>query len=241
MKCKGLAATVAVLLMGGTAQAIDIPGTGLTVSGSATAVSDYRFRGVSNSGKDPALQLDLSVSHDSGIYVGAWGSTIDLYDDDVTTGFKGGSDIEIDYYLGWTGDIAPGLTFDANVTYYSFPGVTGPTNYFEMLSAIEFSLGPVGAKLGGAYAPDQKATPEASKYLFGEISGDIPMGVTLTGHMGRQFSGFDFGGRTRYWEWSFGAARSFGPFNVGLSYVDTNLPKGVGGGATLLGSLGVGF
>lgn len=241
MKCKVLAMGVAGLLASSAAHAVDLSGTGLSISGSATGVSDYRFRGISNSNKNPALQLDLSVSHDSGVYAGLWGSTIDLYDDDVTTGFKGGSDVELDYYLGWSGDIAPGLTFDANVTRYTYPGVTGPTNYFELMSSLEFSLGPVGAKIGGAYFPNQKATPEAGKYLYGEISGEIPLGVTLTGHLGRQLSGFDYAGRDKYWEWSLGASRSFGPVNVGLSYVDTDLPKGVGAGATVVGSLGIGF
>lgn len=241
MKCRVMIAALASAIACAGAHAAEIPGTGLTVSGSATVVSDYRFRGVSNSGKDPALQLDLSVSHDSGVYAGAWGTNIDLYDDDVTSGFDGGKDIELDYYLGWAGDIAPGLTLDANVTYYTYPGVTGPTNYFEIISSLDFKLGPLGAKLGGGYIPDQKAIPETGKYLFAEVSGDIPLGVTLTGHLGRQFSGFDYDGRARYWEWSLGASRSIGPFNLGLSYIDTDLPKGYGAGATVVGSIGVGF
>jgi uncharacterized protein (TIGR02001 family) len=93
------------------------PGTGLSLSGSATLVSDYRFRGVSQSGKDPALQLDLSLAHTSGLYVSAWASTIDLYDDDPANGFDGGKDIEIDAIAGWSGDVAPGLSADVNVTY----------------------------------------------------------------------------------------------------------------------------
>jgi uncharacterized protein (TIGR02001 family) len=45
------------------------------VSVTLTAVSDYRFRGVSLSDKDPAFQPGITVSHESGIYVGAWAST----------------------------------------------------------------------------------------------------------------------------------------------------------------------
>ncbi|HEY7740572.1 MAG TPA: TorF family putative porin, partial [Steroidobacteraceae bacterium] len=47
------------------------------VSYTVTAVSDYDFRGVSLSAKDPALQASIDYAHDSGFYAGAWASNID--------------------------------------------------------------------------------------------------------------------------------------------------------------------
>lgn len=52
------------------------PPSAITVSGSATIVSDYRFRGVSQSDKDLAVQAGITVTHESGLYVGAWGSNL---------------------------------------------------------------------------------------------------------------------------------------------------------------------
>jgi hypothetical protein len=48
----------------------------ITISGGIAVVSDYRFRGVSLSDKDFAIQPTLTISHESGFYVGVWGSTI---------------------------------------------------------------------------------------------------------------------------------------------------------------------
>lgn len=47
-----------------------------TVSGGATLVSDYRFRGVSQSDEDLAVQGTITISHESGLYVGTWGSNL---------------------------------------------------------------------------------------------------------------------------------------------------------------------
>ncbi|MBT5186001.1 MAG: hypothetical protein HOM01_04285, partial [Kordiimonadaceae bacterium] len=47
-----------------------------TISGDVTGISDYRFRGVSMTNKDPAVQGTLSVEHKSGLYVTAWGTNI---------------------------------------------------------------------------------------------------------------------------------------------------------------------
>ena len=57
----------------------DDDGLGLTINGSATVVSDYRFRGISQTNRKFAVQGSLTVSHESGFYVSAWGSSIDDY------------------------------------------------------------------------------------------------------------------------------------------------------------------
>lgn len=219
--------------LGSTAEAVDLPGTDLSLSGGATIVSDYRFRGVSQSGKDPALQAELTLTHASGLYVGAWASTIDLYED--------GSDLEIDTTAGWSGDVVPGLTADIAVTYYIYPGVTDPTNYAEVLASLEFQLGPVSTKVGGGYFPDQPALADDGSWLYAEAAGDLPGAITLTGHVGRQFFGPNFGPDADYWEWSLSLSRDFGPLSASLSYIDTDLPKGLNAGATMVASLGVSF
>ena len=59
---------------------------GITTSGNATVVSDYRFRGFSQSNQEAAIQGGFSISHDSGLYVGTWGSSI---------GFANGTEIDV--------------------------------------------------------------------------------------------------------------------------------------------------
>ncbi|GGE78127.1 hypothetical protein GCM10011404_08470 [Sphingomonas prati] len=47
----------------------------IVVTGSAGLVSDYRFHGVSQSDRDMAVQAGLTITHQSGLYVGTWGPT----------------------------------------------------------------------------------------------------------------------------------------------------------------------
>src|SRR3712207_6564043 len=100
------ATAAAVASLTAPASAESLP-AGLDISGTVGLVSDYRFRGVTLSNGDPALQGGLTLAHDSGFYVGTWGSSID-------SGELYGS-TEVDLFGGWSGEIAPGTTFDAMV------------------------------------------------------------------------------------------------------------------------------
>ena len=63
---------------------------GVTTTGQLTLSTDYRFRGVSQTSNNPAIQGSLSVNHESGIYASAWASNV-----------TGNSTAEIDAMLGY--------------------------------------------------------------------------------------------------------------------------------------------
>ena len=158
-------------------------------SGYVQGVSDYRFRGLSASGGDPAIQGTINLNHSSGFYAGAWASSID----DLGTDFLG--DVELDLYAGWTGDVTPGLTADVGLLRYVYPtnDGNGPADYFEPYASLATQVGPVNAKLGVAYAWKQKAlafsdgTPDKDDnlYLFTDLSAGIPATpLTLNAHLG---------------------------------------------------------
>ena len=69
-------------------------GSGFAVNGGATLVSDYRFRGISQTNKRFAVQGTFTLSHSSGFYATWWGSSIDDY-------VAAGSDAENDLILGY--------------------------------------------------------------------------------------------------------------------------------------------
>ncbi|MGH6785820.1 MAG: TorF family putative porin, partial [Novosphingobium sp.] len=75
------------------------PPSEFTVTGNVVFVSDYRFRGLSLSGGDPAIQGAINVNHDSGFYVGAWGSSLEQDAFDIY------GNMELDLYAGWTGEV----------------------------------------------------------------------------------------------------------------------------------------
>ena len=95
----------------------------ITLAGGIAVVSDYRFRGVTLSDKDFAVQPTITIKHESGLYLGAWASNI---------ANNPGDDIELDIYAGFAGGDT--VTYDIGATYYVYPGVSS-LNYVEPVVA----------------------------------------------------------------------------------------------------------
>lgn len=205
--------------------------SGLTVSANVAVVSDYRFRGVSMSEGDPAIQGGIDVSHESGFYVGTWGSSI--------AGAPAYGEMELDVYGGWTGEVSPGVTVDVGLLYYLYPagddigGVDTPTDYLEPYASVSTTLGPVSATLGAAYAWKQDALGGGDNvYVYTDWSLGVPSTpLTLNAHLGytdgvlappylagsADKSGLD---------WSIGATVPvYGNLTAGVSYVGVEGPS----------------
>jgi uncharacterized protein (TIGR02001 family) len=204
----------------------------ITVTGGVNVVSDYRFRGVSLSDKDFAVQPTLTVSHESGFYVGVWGSNL---------AENAGDDVEVDLYAGFAGGDA--VTYDLGATYYLYPGVSS-FNYVELTGKLGTTVGPV--KLGGqlSYVPSQDNTGNNDNiYLGTNASIGIPDSpITLTASVGYEDGAFTTGSGKL--DWTLGATASFSGFTAGVSYVDSDRRSVFVGGdakAAVVFSLGYAF
>lgn len=223
------------------ADALPLPGTGLSVAGEVALLSDYRFRGVSRSDEDPALHGNVVVSHRSGFYVGTRANTLDGIDPlrlrDPRLDELG--DVQLDLYAGYGADLGAGLSVDAGLLYYVFAGGEGATDYAEPYASFSYLLGPVEATLGAKYAPSQRAIGDEDMfYAFGELRAGIPFTpVTISAQAGRQ----EWGAFGSYWNWSVGGRYAIGPADLGLRYVDTDLAPIPGQDAGLVLSLGLRF
>lgn len=223
------------------ASALPIAGTGLTLSGTATLVSDYRYRGISQSMGDPAPQAGIAIRDGSGLYAGVWTSYVKFHDRRQGGG-SNGMDTEFDLYGGWNGRIAQHSVLDVGLIYYVFPGMSGDTDMAEATASLTQSVGSAEVKFGAAYDWDQKASPDDMLYLYGE--GTLPIARTpfvLRAHAGRTLYGPDYRFACDYWDWSLGTEAHFGRFTAGLSYVDTDLRRVRHAGAGLIASIGVSF
>ena len=210
------------------AQDEEAASSSISVSGGVTLVSDYRFRGVSLSGGDPAVQGGVTVTHDSGIYVGAWGSSID----DGGTDFYG--DVELDLYGGWSGNLSEGVGLDVGLLYYAYPSNAKGVDaeYFEPYATLSGELGPVQAKLGVNYAWDQKALADDSLYVHTELSSGIPTTpLTLSAHLGYTDGSLAptllaGTGDDSAFDWSVGASYTLlSSLTAGVSYVGVEGPS----------------
>ena len=196
-------------------------GNGFTVSGGATFVSDYRFRGISQTDRRPAIQGSFTLAHASGLYGSVWGSSIDDY-------VASGADQEIDFIAGYRRTFG-GTTIDAGLLYYYYPGSGGVNSDFaEPFVSVAQTLGPVTAKATASYAPKQSALTvgngsEDNFYLAGDLSAGIPATpLTLNAHVGHSFGPSYLSIGDEYTDWSLGATYAVSALTFGLSYVDTD-------------------
>lgn len=206
-----------------------------TVSGSASIVSDYRFRGVSLSQSDPAIQATINLSHESGLYIGTWGSSIDVADLYGAT--------EIDLYAGWAGNIAPRTDLNVAIAYYGYPAGhgAGKIEFFESTAKLSHDLGPLRTTLGASYSWDQAALGGDNLYLFADAAAPISgTPFTIKAHGGRS-KGALSPEASGHHDWLLGADASFGPVTLGLAYVDTDLGRGARARGAALFSISAAF
>ena len=196
-----------------------------TVSANVALTTDYRFRGVSLSGGDPALQGGFDVAHDSGFYVGTWASSI-----------KGGpsyGDLELDIYAGWGTDLSDAVSVDIGVLYYLYPteDLGLDTDYIEPYASVGVNFGPADATFGVAYAPKQDSLGgDDNLYLYTDVGFGIPnTPFSLSGHLGYTDGPLApplLAGTTddTGLDWSIGATVAEGNFEVGVAYIGVEGP-----------------
>lgn len=194
---------------------------GLSIDGSVTLVSDYRYRGLSYTDNRPAVQGFLTVSHASGPYVAAFVSNLG------GDGSYGGDDVEADIIAGYTRSVR-NVAIDLGIWNYRFPG-TRRTGFIELYGALTIPIGGAKAKTGFYYAPRQHAIgrhDDLSSYA------DLSVPVANTPVVIRTHAGCTVGkGSTlarpsgRYIDWSIGADLRRGSATFNVSYVDTTINR----------------
>ncbi|WP_408590331.1 TorF family putative porin [Novosphingobium sp.] len=219
----------------------------VTVSGTVGLVSDYRFRGVSQSDRSVAIQGGFTVSHQSGLYGSVWASNLSGW------GTFGGSNTELDLVGGFKREIGAGVAVDVGLTWYMYPAGAAKTDFGEPYVKVSSTVGPASVLVGVAYAPKQQAlgkwynsgasyatgTPdkpfakEDNLYLWGDVSGGVPnTPVTLKAHLGysKGNSGLGPNGTSvaptgKYFDWMLGTDFALGPVTLGIAYVDTDISE----------------
>ncbi len=201
---------------------INIPGS---FSGSLGFFTDYRFRGISQTVNEAAVQGSFDWGHNSGAYIGLWGSNVEF-------GANGAGNTEFDIYAGVAREYW-GITFDIGGIYYTYPGAleSNALDYFEYMFGMstEFPLIAMGATI--YYSPENTADSGNATYLSYDATIPLVSRLALTGHVGRQWitdeSAF---GKPDYVDWSIGATYATHGFDLSLVYIDTDLTVAECGG-----------
>jgi uncharacterized protein (TIGR02001 family) len=178
------------------------------LSGTLTAVSDYDFRGVTQSAQDPALQGSIDWAADSGLYLGAWASNIDFGD-------SFDADIEVDLYGGFTG--GEDIVWDIGFIYYGYPGESD-ADYQELYASVAYSF--LKGKIW--YSNEFGGFDNGSSlYYDASASWELPENFGVNAHIGySDGDGVEDAYGDTYMDWSVGVTYALGNFTLGLKYVD---------------------
>lgn len=238
-------ATTVPALAQDTAPASGEAAPSITVSGSATIASDYRFRGVSQSNNEMAVQGGITVAHDSGFYIGTWGSNL------AGWGTFGGANMELDLIAGYKHQLGDGAALDVGVTWYLYPGGADKTDFAEPYVKLSGTTGPVTLLAGVAYAPAQQALgrwydsgaaaatgvydhpgdKEDNLYLWGDATVAVKgTPFTAKAHIGHSDGNAGLGPNATslaptgsYWDWSLGVDTTWRNLTLGIAYADTDI------------------
>ena len=103
------------------ALAADAPAPAPTpsVTSNVSLVSNYLYRGISQTGAKPAIQGGFDYAHASGFYAGVWGSSISWISDEKLADNAG---VELDTYLGLKNSFATDFNYDVGFLRYNYPG-----------------------------------------------------------------------------------------------------------------------
>lgn len=215
------------------------PASPPTLTGNVAVVSDYRFRGVSQTYRLPAIQGGFDYTHSSGFYLGNWNSSIS------SNSYNNGSGMEVDLYGGYRFPLTQALSGDVGVLHYLYSGANlnsapaKPTGnkydntelYFgvtqgafnaKLSYAVTDYFGLNGSTAGYAYfnALPARGSSKGTTYLDLNYNVDLGKQVTMGLHAGhtsvRNYS------ELSYTDYKVSVAKDFAGVNLSLAWVGTN-------------------
>lgn len=236
------------------------------VTANVTIVNDYRFRGISQTNYQPAIQGGFDYAHESGLYVGNWNSTINWVSNTTNNGVR--APLEMNFYGGFKKElIAPGFASDFGVLQYYYPQSGSYPSYTmlnpnttEIYLAQNYTFGPVSGFGKVNYGlTNIFGIPNSSGSYYLDLTSNLDTGfwgISLNGHIGYQYvagqpaTSAGWGASTpnniSYTDWKLGATKDFGGgLALSASYVSTNANAGwwntyTGTGGVANGSAGRG-
>jgi uncharacterized protein (TIGR02001 family) len=187
------------------------PASPHTITGNVGLYSQYIFRGLTKTDRDPAIQGGLDYAHSSGFYLGTWASNISWLKENFSVPgasagtYGSGGSLEWDFYGGYKmsfGDFG----VDIGTLYYWYPGkiqpafaaLAPPFNDVPKANTWELYLGGnwkwISAKLSYSLMDETFGVRKSDGTFYVDVSANVPLGdfakeltgITLIAHWGYQ-------------------------------------------------------
>jgi uncharacterized protein (TIGR02001 family) len=218
------------------------------LTGNLTIASDYRFRGISQTYRGPAIQGGIDYAHSSGIYLGNWNSNVS------SLMFAGGSAVEMDFYTGWKKSFGD-FGLDVGTIYYYYPnaefnvntGSSGGSSKFDnwevyiggswkwlsakIYYALDNYFGLDNVQGGDGFISNRVtgqpigARGDSDGTTYTDFSASYPVSdkFSIVGHYGilkvKNYGDLDYN------DWKIGATYDLRGWVLGAAYVDTDAKK----------------
>ncbi|MFQ6371568.1 TorF family putative porin [Shewanella sp. YIC-542] len=192
-----------------------------SVTGNIGATSNYLWRGVTQTANGAAVQGGIDYSHDSGFYLGTWGSNVDFGDN---------TSYEIDFYGGFSNAINDDFSYDVGYLYYGYPDADGSIDFSELYASLTWKWLEFGvAKF--VTAGDDVAGPglDDKDYTYYHVAASYPLADSIslgayyaysTGDVVSSWYGVD-----NYSEYNVSVTKDTSLGAVSFKVADTNLPN----------------
>jgi uncharacterized protein (TIGR02001 family) len=233
-----LGVTVVALCAAATANAQDKPSWtgpfGGTFSATLTGITDYSYRGISQTMRDPTVQAAFGYETPTlgptpiTAYIGAWGSGVNFPNT--------GTGPEIDLLAGFRAKaMNDKLTFDLGYTGYRYLGADSNLFYnfneFALVAGYDFDVVSVQAAI--RYSPNFFANSGIAWYKWAQVTAPLPfikihdeVAFKVFANIGSQYverNTFYGIPRNDYWDWQIGATMTVFGVDLTLAYTDTNI------------------
>lgn len=207
--------------------------------GYLTLVTDYVFRGVSQSNEDPAVQAGVDYLHPSGVFAGVFTARTDFPDSVI--GSNPGP-IELDAYLGYKHAAGQNWSWDVAALRYDYPGSNGfDYSYNELAANLRFRD---FLRIGATVSHDAGASGASGWTAEIELRHSLGDRFQLSGSLGNYE--FEQAAFRDYSYWDVGVSAITGRLTFDIRYFDTDTNgSGFAGPrltrSRLVGSISVGF
>ena len=198
----------------GLAAALSAPVMAAEVSGNVTLASDYSFRGISQTTRDPAIQGGFDIETDFGLSIGTWASNVNFGDD---------TSMELDVYVGYGMEINDTMSWSVSFTRFEYPSEGDALDYNEVGGSFSFGDATVGLIFSNEYLAISDA-----QWFYPYIDYSVPTGdsFSLDVHLGINLADDPiFGTEDQYIDYSVSVTVPVSGVDLGLAIVGSDLDE----------------
>lgn len=221
--------------------AAEIAGIPGTFSANVGFVSEYLFRGITQTDDAPAIQggfdYEYEVAKPITLYLGVWGSNVDFNE---ASGVDGAT-LEVDYYGGLKGSVGDtGVSWDLGMIYYTYPGAAGTLdyNFVEVAGSLGYDFGVAAVTASLNYSPNNFG--DSGTAYYPKLAVDVPVpgvdNLSFSAYVAKQYIDKEaVFGSPDYTEWNIGASYAIAGFDLSLAYSDIDIsPSSDGKGEAVI-------